>query len=252
MKPFCLLLAFLSLPAVAGELPKTVMTARGKLLVSEDFARPIAPFEGKTNGFASGFAGWCYRPGPLKRNTWIVADGVLTGIESAEAHHPATLSYGLEGKDMVIQCEIRLDDVPADGRKYRSLFVKATDEKDYVCGIFVGPGSMTAVPYDGNKISPVTKQRDKAPAHSVPVPMKLNEWHTLVVEISGDEIVGSLDGTSVTCQNPLIAAGKHSIMLGVGTQAGFRHLRVWEALPNADWSKTRLTMPGVTGVSAAK
>ena len=245
MKFICLLFA-VSLNVWADELPKTVMTTRGKLLVSEDFAQPIAPFEGKTNGFASGFSGWCYRPGPTKRNTWKVADGVLTGIESAEAHHPATLSYGVDFKDVIIQCEVRLDDVPAEGRLYRSLFVKATDARDYVCGVFMGPGGLTAMAYSDTRINPATKQRDKEPPARIAATVKLNEWHTVLLEIKGDEMVGTLDGQSVTCQNLLIAADKHSIMLGAGTVASFRHLRVWEGLPNPEWAKLKpaLKVPG--------
>ncbi len=242
MKSLCTILVLLSIHVSAEDLPKTLMTTRGRLLVSEDFAQPIAPFEGKTNGFASGFTGWCYRPGPLKRNTWKVADGVLTGIESAEAHHPATLSYGVDFKDVIIQCEVRLDDVPAEGRLYRSLFVKATDEKDYVCAVFVGPGGLTAIPYSDTRINPATKQRDKEASARVAATVKLNEWHTVVLELKGDEMVGTLDSQSVTCQNPLFAADKHSIMLGAGTVASFRHLRVWEALPNAEWSKVKTTL----------
>ncbi|MBL9130861.1 MAG: hypothetical protein JNG86_06670, partial [Verrucomicrobiaceae bacterium] len=70
-------------------------------------------------------------------------------------------------------------------------------------------------------------------------PIKLNEWHTVVLEIRGDEVVGTLDGQSITLSNPLIGAAKHSLMLGAGTEASFRRLRVWEALPNAAWEQNK-------------
>ena len=35
----------------ADDLPQTWMTTRGKLLVSEDFAKPLAPFTGQPVGF---------------------------------------------------------------------------------------------------------------------------------------------------------------------------------------------------------
>ena len=44
-------------------LPKTLMTTRGKLLVSEDFEKPLPPFTGTPVGFASGFSGWRYNDG---------------------------------------------------------------------------------------------------------------------------------------------------------------------------------------------
>ncbi len=67
LKPygFTVIIAFLATAALAADdLPKTLMTTRGKLLVSEDFAKPLAPFTGKPVGFASGFEGWKYNGGP--------------------------------------------------------------------------------------------------------------------------------------------------------------------------------------------
>lgn len=225
----------------AEDFPKTLMTTRGKLLVSEDFAQTPPPFTGKPAGFASGFEGWRYNAGPStgKSGKWKLESGCFTGIESPDAHHPATASLGMTFKDVIIQCEVRLDDVPAEGRLYRSLFVKATDAKDYVISLSVGLGGLFLTPYDATKINPTTKQRDKGPVEKVLKPLKLNEWHSVVLEIRGDEVVGTLDGQSATLSNPLIATDKHSIMLGAGTQASFRHLRVWEALPNAEWAATK-------------
>jgi hypothetical protein len=70
-------------------------------------------------------------------------------------------------------------------------------------------------------------------------PIKLNEWYTVVLEIRGDEVVGTLDKQSITLSNPLIGTAKHSLVLGAGTAASFRKLRIWEALPNADWEKNK-------------
>lgn len=65
-------------------------------------------------------------------------------------------------------------------------------------------------------------------------PIELNEWHTHVHEIRGDEVVGTSDGQSITLSHPLIGTAEHSLMLGAGTEASFRRLRVWEALPKAE------------------
>lgn len=228
----------------ADELPKTLMTTRGKLLVSEDFTPPLAPVTGKPVGFASGFTGWRYNAGPAggKSGQWKLAEGCFTGIESPAANHPATASFGFQFTDAIIQCDVRLNDVPDEGRKYRSLFVKATDVKDYVISLSIGPGGLFLTPYDAERINPATKQREKGTTSRVPASVKLNEWHTVVLEIKGDEVVGTLDGKSTTLSNPLISVAKHSIMLGAGTEASFRHLRVWEALPNADWAATKAAL----------
>ncbi|MCB1275706.1 hypothetical protein [Prosthecobacter sp.] len=244
MKSFLILLLAFS-TVVADDLPKTLMTTRGKLLVSEDFTPPLAPVTGKPVGFASGFSGWRYNAGPAggKSGQWKLADGCFIGMESPEAHHPATASLGFQFTNAIIQCEVRLNDVPDEGRKYRSLFVKATDVKDYVISLSVGPGGLFLTPYDADRINPATRQREKGPAGRVSTPVKLNEWHTVVLEILGDEVVGTLDGKSTTLSNKLIGTAKHSIMLGASTESSFRHLRVWEALPNKDWDTTKPTIP---------
>lgn len=128
------------------------------------------------------------------------------------------------------------------GRQYRSLFVKATDSKDYVISLSIGQGGLFLTPYDADRINPTTKQREKGPSSRVPTPVKLNEWHTVVLEIKGEEVVGTLDDKSVTVSDPLIGAEKHSIMIGAGTEASFRNFRVWEVLPNPDWPKNRVAI----------
>lgn len=246
MKSSLLLLfaAFACSTLAADDLPKTLMTTRGKLLVSEDFTPPLAPVVGKPVGFASGFTGWRYNAGPAggKSGHWKLTEGVFTGVESPGANHPATASFGFQFTDAIIQCEVRLNDVPDEGRKYRSLFVKATDAKDYVISLSVGPGGLFLTPYDAERINPTTKQREKGTAGRALTPVKLNEWHTVVLEIKGTEVVGTIDGKSTTLSNPLIGTAKHSIMLGAGTEASFRHLRVWEALPNADWAAAKAAL----------
>ena len=243
--PILLLSVFTSVVATAADdQPQTLMTNRGKLLVSEDFVPPLAPVTGKPVGFASGFTGWRFNGGPEggKSGHWKLADDCFTGMESPGANHPATASFGFQFSDAIIQCEVRMNDVPDEGRKYRSLFVKATDVKDYVISLSVGQGGLFLTPYDADKINPATKQRDKGPVSRVLTPIKLNEWHTVVLEIKGDEVVATLDDKSTTLSNKLISVAKHSIMLGASTESSFRHLRVWEALPNPDWpaNKTKL------------
>lgn len=250
MRPltFTLFTALLTCAAVADELPATLMTTRGRLLASEDFSKPPAPFTGKPVGFASGFSGWRFNAGPTggKAGRWVLADDTFTGIETPGAKHPATASFGIRHQDAIIQCDVRLNDVPADGRQYRSLALKATDTKDYLISLSLGPGGAFLVPYDAERIDPKTKQRTRNNPARALKPVKPGEWHTLVLEIKGNEAVGTLDGKSMTVSNPLLASEKHSIMLVAGTEASFRHFRVWEALPNPEWpeNKRRLSAAG--------
>ena len=240
MKIALLLLTTFSLAAKAAE-PITLMTTRGKLLASEDFAAAPPSFTGKPVGFASGFTGWRYNSSATggKGGRWEIANGEFRGIETPGANHPATASFGMTFQNVIIQCEVRLNNVPDEARKYRSLFVKATDAKDYLISLSLGQGGLFLTPYDADKINPGTKQREKGTTVKLLKSIKLNEWHTVVLEIQGDAVVGTLDGQSITLSNRLIGNAKHSLMLGAGTEASFRKLRVWEALPNAEWEKNK-------------
>jgi len=114
MRPltFTLFTALLTCVAVADDLPATLMTTRGRLLASEDFSKPPAPFTGKPVGFASGFSGWRFNVGPTggKAGRWVLADDTFTGIETPGAKHPATASFGIRYQDAIIQCDVRLND----------------------------------------------------------------------------------------------------------------------------------------------
>lgn len=230
-------LPLLPIHAASEKLPKTQLTLRGKELYHNSLEILPERSPDKARGFASGFKGWRFNPGPEggKSGRWEQADDAFHGIESPGANHPATASYGIDLQDAVIQVDVRLNDVPEEGRKYRSIFVKATDDKDYVCGLFLGQGGLNLVPYSADRINPANNQRDKDPQVSIPHSLKLNEWYTVLLEFKGTEALATVAGKSVNLTAPLIAAAKRSVMLGVGTDASFRNLHIWEALPNPEW-----------------
>jgi hypothetical protein len=222
--------------AHAEELP-TLMTTRGKLLVDQPFTEALPKFDGKSNGFASGFKGW--RHNAVERGgRWEVKDGHFIGRENPKVNHPATASYGFDFTNVVIQCEVRMDDVPLEGRKYRSVSVRTTDTKDYVCSVMLNQGGFRIQKDDNDHGGP-----DKAvPLGEVKTPLKLDEWHTVLFEILGDEMCVTVDGKMLTGSHPLITSRKCSIMFVAGVQSRVRNFRVWEAAPNAAWkeNKTKL------------
>lgn len=232
MKPILLLVALTSL-AAAGDLP-TLMTTRGTLLVEQTFEKPLPPFDGKSNGFASGFKGW--RHNAVERGgRWRVEDGAFIGWENPAVNHPATASYGFDFKDVVIQCEVRMNDVPLDGRKYRSVSMRTTDTKDYVCSVLMNESGFRIQKDDNDHAGP-----DKSvPLGEFKTPLRMNEWHTVVFEIRGEEMVGTVDGHSLTGRHPLIGSAKCSIMFVAGVESSVRNFKVWEAMPNADWEKNK-------------
>lgn len=234
MKP-CLLLALLfAATAHADDLLPALMTTRGKLLVEQNFEEPLPTFDGKSNGFASGFKGWRYNA-TERGGRWEVKYGCFTGAENPAVHHPATASYGFDFKDVIIQCEVRMNDVPLDGRKFRYLNVRTTDTKDYVCSIILSQAGFRIQKDDNDHDG-----SDKAvPLAEKKMPLKLNEWHKVLFEIRGNEMAGSVDGQSLTGSHPLIASEKHSVMFVMGVEGSVRNLKAWEALPNAQWEANK-------------
>lgn len=227
------LAALLFVPCIAHteDLP-TLMTTRGKLLVDQQFAEPLPPFDGKSNGFASGFKGWRYNA-VERGGRWAVEDGSFVGRENPKVNHPATASHGFDFQNVVIQCEVRMDDVPLEDRKYRSVSVRTTDTKDYVCSVMLNQGGFRIQKDDNDHAGP-----DKAvPLGEVKTPLKLDAWHTVLFEILGDEMCVTVDGQTLTGSHPLITSAKCSIMFVAGVQSRVRNFRVWEAAPNPAWKE---------------
>jgi len=227
-------LALLVAAAAPPELPATRMTTRGKLVYGEDFAKDLPPCTGSTARFASGFAGWRFNV-EKRGGHWDVVDGTFKGAENAEHHHPATASYGFDFKDAIIQCDVRLNDVPPEGRKNRYFNLRTTDSKDYVCSIILTESGMRIQKDDNDHDGPDVA----VPLGRLKTPIPLGEWQTIVMEILGDEMVGTLNGKSLTGRHSLLASEKKSIMFVSGTECSVRNLRIWEATAHPDWATTK-------------
>ncbi len=234
LRLLAIIVAFGFVTASADDLLPTLMNTRSKLLVDQPLDKPVPPFDGKSNGFASGFKGWRYNAAE-RGGKWEVVDGAFKGAENPAVSHPATASYGFDFKDVIIQCEVRMNDVPLNGRKWRSLSVRTTDTKDYVCSIMLNEGGFRIQKDDNDHDGP-----DKAvPLGQAKLPLKLNEWIQVLFEIRGEEMCATVNGVSLTGTHPLIGSEKHSIMFVCGVEGSVRNLKVWEGLPNAEWEKNK-------------
>lgn len=232
-------LALSLVPAIsrAEDLPPTYMTERGKLLLQQDFEKPLPPFDGKSNGFASGFKAWRYNSA-ARGGHWDVIKGTFHGRENPAAKHPATASYGFDFQDVVIQCDVLMHNVPMEGRPKRYVQVRTTDARDYICSVSIDEKGISIRKDDNDHGGP-----DKAePLGSFPAPMDLERWHTVTLEILGDEMVATVDGISLTGRHPLIASSKCSIMFVSGVEASVRNFKVWEARPNNGWKESRTSI----------
>jgi hypothetical protein len=247
LKSFLVVAACSASVALAGEnLPKTLMTERGKLLLSEDFSKPVekaaAPPAGAKKAAkkaekgaakaapAPWTTGWRLRPGK-----WEFADGAMKGTELKEDAHGAVARYPFKFKEAVIQYDVRLD-----GCKQTTFSVN--DAKEHVCRVLISKDGFKAQKDDHDHTGP-----DKAkPFTTVAQPIAPGTWHTVLIEIKGEEMVATIDGKSSAGSDPLIATDKANFGFTVsGDGASFRNLRVWEAKANPAWEKNRKLISAV-------
>jgi hypothetical protein len=200
-------------PVAAPTPPKTLLNAPGKLLLSDDLSGP---------------PGKDWKAGKGK---WESVGGAIRGSEQASDEHAATFRRNLTMKDVVVEYSFKLD-----GAKKTTLSFNA--EKGHLCRVLIGPANFT-----------LSKDKDKAvdgdkavQLAAKDVPIKPGEWHTLVVETRGPDMLVTLDGAHTAYgSHPAVAKGKANIGFTVaGQSVSFKGLRIWEAGgPAPDWESTK-------------
>jgi hypothetical protein len=223
-------------------LPKTLMTERGKLLVSEDLSKMPAEVS-KSGGLPSLKSGWRFAPGK-----WEFVEDALKGTQLEADHHSAGAFFAFEYKDAVIQFDVRLDgcrqalfcvDDPAAMRPPTPTR-PAELRVEHLCRVTFDKDGFATQKDDHDHDGP-----DKAePFGKVPMRFEPGHWKTVLVELKGDEMVTTIDGQTIAGAHPLIASDKAYFSFNVtGDSARFRKLRIWEAVPNKDWAanKAKLT-----------
>lgn len=199
--------------AYAGEpMPKTLMTERGKLLLSEDFSKPLGK-DWKQN-----------------KGKWELSEGGIKGSELKADMHGAVIRHDVKFDSAVIQVSFKLE-----GAKQFTISVNA--EKGHLCRALVNTAGFTVKKdsLDHNKTDkPAILQR-------IETPISPAVWHTIVFEIKGKEILASLNDKHVAFgSHPGLDRKKGNIGLTVaGESVLFKNLRVWEGLPNPGWEATR-------------
>lgn len=223
--------------AAGDELPKTLLTERGKLLLSEDFDKPIET----TRSFTASMENKWLRFGAGK---WEFAEGALQGRSIEEQRHSASASYPLPLKDAVIQLGVRFDGcrqlllslLEASRLRPATPTRTARETPEHLCRVMIKPTYFAAQKDDHDHDGPDVA----VPFGRVQLPIPRGEWKTVLLEIRGEEMVATVDGRSIAGAHPLIATDKAYIGLGVTGETGsFRNLRVWEALPNKDWAANK-------------
>ncbi len=190
----------------------TLMTERGKLLYSNELTQPLS------------------KDWRAAKGKWEIVDGTLKAAELKADKHGAVARHELPVQNAIIQYSFKLD-----GARQTSLSIN--DAKGHCCRVVITPTGF-AVRKDSHDHNVADKaiELDKRSLPLVP-----GEWHTLVLELSGKEIVASIDGRAVALgAHESIDVKKANFGLTVaGESVAFKNLRVWEALPGKNWEAVR-------------
>ncbi|MBN9119798.1 MAG: hypothetical protein J0I06_11675 [Planctomycetes bacterium] len=194
--------------------PQTVMVTTGKVLLDA----PLNAALGKD---------W-----KVGKGKWEAADGAVRGAELKDDMHGAVARHDLAVKDAVIAFSFKLD-----GAKTISLSLNGA--KGHISRVRINPKGVSVVKDDQDgKSGPDTA----AVLDTATVDIKPGEWHSLVVELRGPDILATLDGKHTAFgTHDAIAKDKANFGLTVaGETASFKGLKVYEAIGTTkDWSATR-------------
>jgi hypothetical protein len=208
----CSLSAPAALAADAKD-PETLMTVRGKQVLADDFSGPSIDSK--------------WKPGKGK---WEIKDGALKGVEVAADMHAATIHTPIKQTDGVFQFDFRFD-----GGKTTHLSLNGA--KGHICRVTITPGGFQ-VRKDGSKTDTADKP---ALLDSCKMPFEKGKWYTMVVEVSGKEMLARVDDKHFAFgQDDKVASAK--AMMGFpasGDSTCFDNVKVWEATANPAWAKTK-------------
>lgn len=231
---------------------QTLLTLRGERLLVENFLTPIAlvhrsdpEAKARTDVWRVGNGQWTSR-----------ADGLCGVVLPKGNFHPATLHRALEYRDAVIQLDVRLDDIPfdppPDGANSVGLTLRESASSHLVMARVTASGLILGKvrPKDPARPGSGMMNDFERFAHR-DLTLKSGEWHTLVMEVCGADVVAELDGQHlVTCERPSFDVPKVQLSLDTTRGATVRNLQVWSATRHPDWerNKKRITS-GVPGQS---
>lgn len=165
------------------------------------------------------------------KGKWEIADGALRGSELAADKHGAVIRTPFKLQNIVIAYDVKLD-----GAKTTSLSINGP--KDHLARIIVAPNRFAVQRDDQDHDGP-----DKAVVFlSKTMEITPGTWHSIVLEMVGDTMVGTLDGKIEGHGSDPTFAAKEKCTPGFtvsGESASFRNVRIYtaKAEPKADWKK---------------
>ena len=196
---------------VPAEAP-TIMSDRGKLLFSDDLNQPFS------------------KDWQTAKGKWEVVDGSMRGAELKSDMHGAVSRHALPAQNVIVQYSFKLDGA-------RGTTLSINDDKGHCCRVLFAATGFTLQKdsHDHNmKDKPMVLDKKEAA-------IKPGEWHTIVIEIQGKDMVARLDGktTGFGSHDSIDVMKKNLGLTIAGETVSFKNLRVWEATPKKDWPATK-------------
>lgn len=164
----------------------------------------------------------------MSHGAWEAGENGLTGVELEADDHAAVFKKALTVKDVIIEYDVMLGET-------KSAMFGIDDDKDHVCRVTLTNSSFQARKDDNDHEGPdVSKLFNR-----VEEEFETDEWHTIRIELLGEEMLAQTGDHISLGTDPLLATDKAKWGFVVsGDTVGFRDLKIWEALPNEEWEKT--------------
>lgn len=138
--------------------------------------------------------------------TWKAEKGVLRGFESGPRRHGPMKLRKLPLKDATVECEFRLE-----GRAtFAGIIFNGSQERGHLVHLVMGKDQLRilAHPKKGE-----TKELLKAPAS-----LAVGDWHRVRLVFKGPTMTATIDGQTISAENPCIAEEK--LTFGLGGDSG--------------------------------
>ena len=164
------------------------------------------------------------------KGKWDNVDGSIKGSEVKADMHGAVSRHDANFSDGVVSFNFKLE-----GAKGISLSLNAT--KGHICRVAIKSSGFSVV-----KDSQDKKAGDKAMVlASNDIEIKAGEWHSMVLELHGPNMLATLDGkTTILGTHPAVEKPKANIGFTVsGESASFRDLKVSSGSLSKNWDKTK-------------
>ena len=138
--------------------------------------------------------------------TWKAENGVLRGFESGPRHHGPVKMRKLPLKDAMVECEFRLEGKAT----FAGIIFNGSQERGHLVHLVMGKDQLRilAHPKKGE-----TKELVKVPAK-----LAIGEWHRVRLVLKGPTMTATINGQTISADNPCLAEEK--LTFGLGGDSG--------------------------------